>query len=280
DLGGAILNSEEVSRFVLHYTLNLWQSSYASGVYAANNLGKKGAIVASMYDGGYHMTPAFSSAFEKNGGTISSFYVSPLDYKSESFGTMVDEIKHTNPDFIYVLFSFKEGSKVLETLAKSSIHSKTPILASPMATATHHTSGLELHNMLSIASWSFDASSMPMQSFVDQLKKKYDQQPTVFALLGYEIGKVVAEYIASDKTEDGFSAILNGKHIEMPRGSVYFDDRNESMIAEFVVRNWINTDGSYRNVVKEKIKLHFDQETYQDLEQLPTVSWQNPYTCT
>ena len=41
DLGGNVLKEEHISPHVIHHTLNLWQSAYFSGVYAANTFGRK-----------------------------------------------------------------------------------------------------------------------------------------------------------------------------------------------------------------------------------------------
>ena len=104
DLGGNVLKEEHTSPYVVHHTLNLWQSAYNSGSYAANTYGKNAALAISFYDGGYHFTESFVRGFTENGGNIVCTYVSPIDYKSESFEAMVQYLQNANPDFIYLLF--------------------------------------------------------------------------------------------------------------------------------------------------------------------------------
>ena len=81
--------------------MNLWQSSYLSGVYAANTFGENAACVSSFYDGGYQLTESFVRGFTDSGGSIVYNYVSPIDYKSESFKTMIQTLEKVNPDFIF-----------------------------------------------------------------------------------------------------------------------------------------------------------------------------------
>jgi ABC-type branched-subunit amino acid transport system substrate-binding protein len=134
DLGGNVLKEEHTSPYVIHHTLNLWQSAYSSGVYAANTFGKNAALIISFYDGGYHFAESFVRGFTENGGNIAYTYVSPMDYKSESFETMIQGLQNASPDFIYLLFSYKEGNKVFDVISHSQINGQIPLLASPLMT--------------------------------------------------------------------------------------------------------------------------------------------------
>jgi len=79
DLGGNVLKDEYTNPYVIHHTLNLWQSAYFSGVYAANTFGKNAALALSFYDGGYHLAESFVRGFTENGGNVVYNYVSPMD---------------------------------------------------------------------------------------------------------------------------------------------------------------------------------------------------------
>ena len=76
DLGGSVLKKEHTaSPYVLHHTLNIWQSAYATGKYVAQKLGKTAAVITSMYEGGYHIGATFEKGFISEGGYIASYYV-------------------------------------------------------------------------------------------------------------------------------------------------------------------------------------------------------------
>jgi len=115
DLGGNVFKKEHISEYVLHHTLNLCESTYASGIYAAKNFGKNAALAISFYDGGYHLAESFVKGFTENGGKIVYTYVSPMEYKSETFETMIKGIESSKPDVVFGLFSYKEAIKVFVT---------------------------------------------------------------------------------------------------------------------------------------------------------------------
>jgi len=282
DLGGSILKKDQISPHVLHHTLNSWQSAYATGIYAAKKFGKKGAMIASIYDGAYHLSAALVEGFAKDGGTVESYYVSPMDYKTETFETMVTGIREAAPDIIFAFFSFKEGQKVFDVLAKSDLNGKVPILAIPMMTdESVNTEDLKIENVKSIATWSFDDEHKEMQDFVGKYQEDYEGAPNIMGLLGYEAGLTLSSCISSEgKIASKLADTLQNKTIITPRGKLQYNSFNESQIDSFKVREFKYNKTKYHNTVVDTLDTSFSETLYESFENLPNPGWQNPYICT
>ncbi|MBT8262230.1 MAG: ABC transporter substrate-binding protein [Bacteroidia bacterium] len=282
DLGGSVLKDDEQSPYVLHHTLNIWQSAYASGRYAAQNFGKKGVVISSIYDGGYHMAATFNEGFESEGGKVDHFYVAPMDYKSESFETMVEGIKDASPEVIFAIFSYKEGQKVFDVIARSDFNGKIPVLTIPLMTdESFNKRDHQVENVLSVANWSFDEENENMQEFIENYSNAYENNPNIIALMGYEIGLTLLHCVSSDgKVPSKLEEALKNKKINSPRGTLVYNERNESEIDSFKVRKFEYNKTVYHNNVIDSLDASFSATLYETFKDLPNVGWQNPYICT
>ena len=282
DLGGRVYNKEHCNPYVLHHTLNLWQSSFAAGQHAAEHMGKKCLLAVSFYDGAYHMTEAFNLGFTSKGGNITRFFVGNADYKLETFEGLFQGIQEEEPDFIFGIFSYKEGVKFLQAFAKSDYNGKIPIMANPSLTdEAIATEDYGIQKLETIASWSFDDGNPAMREFISNYKAQYDIPVNIISLMGFEAGNTIVEIISSEGTimarlEDA----LNGKSIESPRGLLRYNSFNESQLDEFKIRKFEFNEVQYHNNITGTIDSSFTEKLQEELKDLPANGWQNPYLCT
>lgn len=282
DLGGNVLTNDNAGDYVIHHTLNLWQSAYIAGQYGAGQLGKKAALAVSFYDGGYHHAESFVKGFTENGGKIVNSYVSPMDYKSETFEKMIAGIKAASPDFVFALFSYKEAAKVFEVFARSGLSGKIPILAGPlMVDETAPFTHPQIENVFSVSSWAFGRQADTALDFQKIYSEQFKKQPTVLSLLAYEVGLTIAKLTGTNEsfpTEIG--GISNELKIISPRGNLMFSKLNES----FVKSNFIKQFGGHgEQHVNTTIgdPVFFELETlYEKFEALPHSGWLNPFAIT
>ncbi|MAL61271.1 MAG: hypothetical protein CMC14_14625 [Flavobacteriaceae bacterium] len=280
DLGGRILKKEHVSPNVLYHTLNIWQASYAAGRYAVNAFGKKAAIVGSYYDCGYQITEAFVQGLNEEGGKVEAFWVGPMDYKAESYDAMIEAIKQADPDFIYALFSYKEGEKVFRKIAGSEINGRIPILSNPLMNE-ETLEDYKIEKVTSIASWSLDDENPEMKSFITDYKSLYSENPNILSLMGFEIGQLVSKIIEKEhRIPSNIGEYMANKKIETPRGTVHYNAYNESYPATFKVRQFKFRKDNYQNVVTETLDASVASNQNEKFEESPLAGWQNPYICT
>lgn len=282
DFGGRVYRESHVNPFVIHHTLNIWQSSYAAGIHAAEKYGKKALIAASFYDGTYHMTEAFSRGFESGGGVILKYHVSPMDYKNETYKDLLQDIEEENPDLLYTSYSYKEGLKVMRVLANSKYNGKVPIMGiASMADESIVLDNLQLEKFSSVASWSFDATTAANKNFVSAYSGAYNKAPNGVSLLGYEVGKTIEICKNSEgKIPKKIMQALDGKTISSPRGPLKYNRFNECQVSQFLVRSFDFNKTGYHNNVQSTMEATFVEDLQDRFQELPYNGWQNPYLCT
>lgn len=282
DLGGNLLRKEHKSPYVLHHTLNLCQAAYNAGKYAVQKYGKKGAMAASFYDGGYHLSYSFVQGFTDHGGEIVYNYVSPLDYKNESFESLIAGLKEHKPDVVFTLFSFKEGAKVCKVLASSGLNDTIPCVAVPLLTDEYfNKENYHLDNMVSVASWSFDDEAEFMQTFLENYRKEHAEPPNIFGLLGYETGLLINHCLMTEGSIPAqIGEFFMNKTLETPRGPLVFNAYHDSYLKNLKVRKFQYNQTKYHNWVIDNLESIPPEELYQAGEELPYSGWQNPYICT
>jgi len=280
-LGARVLKPTHVSPYVLHVSLNLCQTSYLSGQYAAANFGKKAALLSSFYDGGYQLTESFFQGFIDNEGEVVYNYVSPMDYKSETFDSMIEGLKATQPEVLFSVFSYKEGNKVLAKLAQSGLDS-IPTVAIPLMTDESNEVEVQLpENFYSIASWAFGEDLKLMDDFRNSYLSKYNETPNIFSLLGDEVGAILLHCLQNESSIPAqVGTYFSNKTLTTPRGELRFSKYNESIPQYFKLRKLEGTDGNYQNAVQEVLDSSFSDIIYNKMEELPYTGWKNPYICT
>ena len=282
DLGGSVLKKECTSPYILHHTLGLCQAAYAAGVYAAKSFGKKGFAAASFYDGGYQLTESFVRGFASEGGIVENYFVSPMDYKSETFESLLAGIDEVQPDVVFAIFSYNEGKKVFDILAGSKFNGKIPIMAVPLMTdETINTEDHNVENVHSVASWAFDAENDQMHEFIRNYEQDYKDAPNIFGLLGFEVGLTIAHCVTEEgKIYPKLSETLQQKTIDTPRGTLLYNAMNESHVNTFKLRKFNFNKTKYHNTVIDTIDTSFSEKLYSEFESIPFTGWQNPYICT
>tara|TARA_R110002072_G_scaffold192257_1_gene349145 strand:- start:31971 stop:33107 length:1137 start_codon:yes stop_codon:yes gene_type:complete len=282
DLGASVIKNEQVNPYTLHYTLNLWQSAYAAGLYAAENYGKKASFLASAYDGGYHLSAAFAEGFQTAGGEILRFNVGPIDYKQTNFTEMIASIDKEQPDVIFAVFSYKEGVEICKHLADASFNGNIPVMAIPLMTdETINIEDSGLKNVQSVASWSFMDTSDTMQMFQNNFKDAHDENPNVISLLGFEVGQVILHAQAEDGTLPAkISEAIKNRPLKTPRGKIGVNSKNESRPECFYVRDFQFKNQRYENHKIAELNNPVSEELLEKFQQWPNPSWQNPYQCT
>jgi ABC-type branched-subunit amino acid transport system substrate-binding protein len=281
DLGGNVLKNEHTSPYVIHHTLNLWQSAYISGVNAVNLFGKNAALAISFYDGGYHLAESFVKGFTDNGGNIVFAYVSPMDYKSESFSTMIEGIQGAKPDFVYTLFSYKEERKVLNIIAESELNKTIPFLVSPLISVEPNQSvNINLENMFSFSTWDFEGETPSMNNFKNSYLSKFNNLPNIIGLLGYEVGLTVSKCIETGNIPALLGDCIKLVEIESPRGKLIFSGFNESVIPINKIFQYQFSEKVSKPKFLKEVEINNQEELYKKFETLPYSGWQNPYIIT
>jgi ABC-type branched-subunit amino acid transport system substrate-binding protein len=195
---------------------------------------------------------------------------------------MIIGLQNANPDFIFTLFSYKEGNKIVDVISKSPLNGKVPLLAAPSMTGEMNSSeNINIDNLFSISSWAFDEETPLMKSFRTNYSALFNDAPNVISLLGYEVGLTIFAFL--EKNQDIPARIgdyVKTLTFESPRGELKFSGFNESQVLNNQVRQFLLNAGRYKNTIINTIDLSDQEELYDKFKDLPYSGWQNPYLIT
>lgn len=279
-LGARVLKNTHVSPYVLYQSLNLSHSSYLSGK-AAATLGKKGALLSSFYDGGYHTAEAFVRGFTDFGGEMVYSYVSQMDYKEDDFRSMVEGVNNAQPEVLFALFSYKEAARVLDVIAESELNRLQTMALPLMVDESTIVNDIHPDTIQSIASWAFESGSKEMESFAIHYKQHYAENPNIFSVLGNEVGTVITNALHNEgRVPQDIGSYMRSKTILSPRGELRYTEHQESIPKVFKVRQLSVQKGTCHNLVTAEIDSAASEIIYEKMENSPATGWRNPYICT
>lgn len=279
DLGANYTEYYKTSDYVLHHTLNLWQSCYATGKHMVEQHGKNIALATSFYDGGYQLLDAVFRGVMDAGGTVVNNYVSPMEYSSEDFEKYHTELEATDADAVFSIFSYKEGATFLK-----SANFNIPFYSLPMLVDPHSLGDLKLkeNTVHSIATWSFHQNgNANVNAILNSYKSKHNKAFNIISMLAYESAEIILSSLNDEHyVINNIVGHLRNKEIVLPRGLFTVNDANETQINEFVVRT-LSTEGDPVNKCIDKIDNNVTNPySEEQLEMITGSGWKNPYICT
>ena len=92
-------------RYVMHHSLSHWRASFALGRWAATNIGKRVAVIASEADAGYDSAAAFRLGVQAAGGTVVAYDVTPVHPTSTQLTRAFRRAVVARPDFIHAMYA-------------------------------------------------------------------------------------------------------------------------------------------------------------------------------
>jgi branched-chain amino acid transport system substrate-binding protein len=216
--------------FAFSTTLDLWRGVTALGSWAARSLGSKGCIAAGFHEAGYGLVPAFWLGFqEAGGGTILSTEVTHRASADDDPSEHVRRIAALEPDFVMGLYSGREGISFVNAWHAAGLSSRIPLISSPLMThdvwlnqMPHPPEGLR-----TVWSWDTTAHADQQEKFRRLAKVGEGKSPAVFALLGYETGRLLASAAArlgSERSGEAMCRALSGASFMSPRGRLVVDE--------------------------------------------------------
>ncbi|MDQ6692494.1 MAG: ABC transporter substrate-binding protein, partial [Candidatus Dormibacteraeota bacterium] len=218
--------------------------------YIAEKLGfKKIQLVYAKYGAGLESTASFKEGFIAAGGTIVGPDVTPPFPNNGDQTPFVQAIKVDQIDGVYCFFSgtdavtfLKKANelgtlKKLKVVAGSGFFVEQDVLqaitsAAPLGAITG------LH-------WALTLQNKENQDFVAKYAKKFDnRQADVFAVQGFDTGRVIAEALNAVKgktdNKEGFLKAISAVSFKSPRGDFKFDPNTNNVVHTVYVRKVVN----------------------------------------
>ena len=195
---------------------------------------------------------AFTATVEKNGGKIvaeEAFLSKDLDFKAS-----LTKIKATNPEALYVPGYYEEVSKIIKQAREIGLD--VPMLGcdgweSPKLAEIAGKDALT--SCYYVSAFSAQDTDPSVQAFIKAYKEKYQKDPDIFAMQGYNAGLVVVDSIKRANSTDGTAiakAMAATKDLPVASGKLTYDANHNPIMSALI----ISLDGGVPSL-KEKISL-------------------------
>ena len=212
--------------------------------------------IAVLYDSSSDYSKGLATVFAETmvqkGGTVlanEAFLAKDLDFKAS-----LTKIKATNPEALFVPGYYEEVSKIVKQAREIGLD--VPILGgdgweSPKLVEI---AGKEaLNNCYYVSAFSAKDTDPSVQKFIKEYKAKYQKDPDIFAMQGYNAGLVLADGIKRAGTTDGVAvakAMAETKDLPVASGKLTYDANHNPIMTAAI----ISLEGGEPNL-KEKISL-------------------------
>lgn len=252
----------------------IWQQVWSLANWAIKNLGKKGMLVAGIYDAGYPFMRMIREGFDTDGSTAEiPFSIARIREGSKLAdpSMVIEQIIAFKPDFVFSFFCGEEASLFLEAYIQAGLHKKIPLLGLPFLIEPYKGSGEEVEI--------YTAAITKDKTGEDLIKNGCAAGNKTFWNLGIETGLLIADAIRRSNGS-GLAGALRNSQVKSDRGSLNIaSDAPGKGNKAYIIRTRYAGDpkSMHQEVVTEHPTMQPDQEQIKKSMQEPVSGWLNPY---
>ena len=207
--------------------------------FATNTVKAKTAVIyvdqSSDYSKG--LKQSFEEAFVKNGGKVLS--TEAFLQKDQDFKATLTKIKALNPEVIFIPAYYEEVGKIVKQARELGI--TVPLLGTdgwddPKVVEIAGAKALD--NTYFSNHYSSQDTDPAVVKFVDAYKKKYNQEPSALAALGYDSGLMIADAIKRAGSAEGAKiaeALAKTKDLKVSTGILTIDANHNPVKSAVVI---------------------------------------------
>ncbi len=212
------------------------QQSEVMAQFAAKDLNAKTAVlyIDSSSDYSKSLGKIFKEKFETAGGKVlmEEFFVA----KDQDFKATLTKLQSANADVMFVPAYYEEVGKIVKQARELGINSIILGTDGWDDTKVVEIAGKDALNNTFFCTHYFEGDA-EVQDFINAYKKAYDNDPNVFAALGYDAGKMLVNAIerggdTSEKIRDNIESI---KDLKVGTGTITMDAKTHNPIKGIVV---------------------------------------------
>lgn len=260
--GGDKLTREMKSPYVFRTSFTSSQVAAPMGEWAAKNLAKEAFVSAADYGFGQESAAAFKTTFEKNGGKVIGSVFPKLG--NADYAPYLTQIKDAKPKATYHFYSGSDAVAFVKQWKEFGLKGSIPLTGSGFLLEEDvlKAVGDAAEGGISSLHWAITLDNPENKAFVAAFKKKYNTDPDVFALQGYDTARFIVEGVnkVSGNTSDKQAWIkaMEGIKFNSPRGPFEIDPVSHQVIQNIYIRKVVKgADGVFHNEViatYEKVK--------------------------
>jgi branched-chain amino acid transport system substrate-binding protein len=269
--GNDELTREQCSPYILRASFSNWQWNYPLGEYAASQLGKRAAIVASNFVAGKQMASAFGDGFKKGGGAVVDENWPAMG--TADFANVFTKLRGMG-DKVDVVYAFIPGSGTVNYINQFAQASLKMANVGPQSNADNFFFDAMKDNALGVIGAGHYVVTMDTprnKAFVEAFKKKYNRTPAAVDLQGYDSAKLIQAAVIKLKGDlsdkKAVRDAMIAADIDSPRGYFKIDPVTGNAIQNiYITKVAKRADGQYVNEIIRTMEKVRDPDTSCKLE--------------
>ncbi len=243
--------------YIWRTSFSNWQSNWPLGTWAHENVAQQVYISAPDYGAGHNMVDAFTNSFEAAGGEVLGTQFTPFPNMGDP-APFIAEIQSANPPMVYSFYSGGAAVTFVKAYGEFGLSGNIPLVAAGFTVSedvlpAQGEAALGVYNGLH---WALLLDNAENKKFTADYKERTGRDANVFALQGYDTGRVIVEMLNAlegDTNVDKMIEALPGVSFDSPRGAFSLDANSQNPFQHAYVRQVQEVDGALHNVVLEDL---------------------------
>ena len=261
------------SPYIVHLSLDLFQSYYFSCKWAFENIGKKYSYIGSFFEAGYPFLFAAELAAKKFGGYFGNIAITHKE-KDAAIEQGFQRISQSHNDFILMGYHGTEAAEMINFMNSNHPVEQIPVVVPPFFYESEILKENKNIPFVAVKTW-----QEPSKCLMDLFNAEHNRNASVFAILGNEAASVIKHCIDSGWDKKGeISPLLENYILDSERGSMKFDIELNRFICNYNLFN-VNYDTKTSQIVDTI--LHTEQSDFEVLDNIDQEisGWTNTYLC-
>jgi branched-chain amino acid transport system substrate-binding protein len=251
--GNDELTRELCSPYIMRMSFSNWQWNYPLGEYAADKLGKRGALVALNFVAGKQMGAAFRSGFESKGGKVIDEIYPAMG--TADFSNVFTKLRGME-DQLDVVWSFIPGSGTVNYVNQYAQTKLKPANVGPQSNADNFFFSAMQDNALGVIGsghYVMTNESARNTAFVAAFSKRYKRLPSAVDVQGYDSANMIIETVKRLKGNLSDKQAVRKAMLEVdinsPRGYFKIDPETGNAIQNIYITKVVKRVGGYSNEI-------------------------------
>lgn len=243
------------SPYIFRVSYNNYQVHAPMGEYCYRHVGRRFVATGADYAAGRETVAAFKSTFLAAGGELLGELYPP--FPNTDYAAYLTQIQQLRPDGTFSFYAGSDAVNFVKQYAEFGLKDTIRLCGSGFMIEedTLPAQGTAALRGLTGLHWALTLDNPENRRFVEAYRAKYQRDPDVYALHGFDAGRVVVEAlnaVQGDTTnkERLIEAIASVKFASA-RGPFEFDPETHNVIQNVYVRETREVNGKLTNVVLE-----------------------------
>ncbi|HZU07872.1 MAG TPA: ABC transporter substrate-binding protein [Chloroflexota bacterium] len=261
--GGNELTRSRKSPYIFRTSFTNAQPNIPMGEYVYKNVGRRVMITAADYAAGHEHVGAFKAGFLAVGGEIVGELYPP--FPNTDYAAYLTQIAQARPDATYSFYAGSDAVNFVKQYAEFGLNRdirlcgagfmlEEDVLPAQGPAALRGISGLH---------WALTLDTPENRAFVQAYRQRFNKDPDVYAMQGYDTGRVIVEAInqtqGDTSNKDRLVEVITGIKFTSPRGPFEFDPETHNVVQNIYAREVREVGGKLTNVVIETFPMIKDR---------------------